>query len=223
MRTCDSIEFSQAGIHDADPHNEKVRQTTTTLPATVDTDDNAHGMEKQTQRANEAKSGMLSLLSTSDLSVDAAAAPRSHVPGNALVERLKQARSSQADETFDTQSSNVPGMKKALTAMMLPEVITQGDTQTQQFPPQPPSESAEGPNFDDLSPLHKETPETPFRRDKPALSQFAAQVLENAKPELRQIALALAIAKSSTKKTSDLILCQCGYDRDEGDMVSCVV
>lgn len=43
-------------------------------------------------------------------------------------------------ESLDTQSSNIPAMKK-VRKMMQPERMTQGDTQTQHISSQPPSES----------------------------------------------------------------------------------
>ncbi|KAK3724805.1 hypothetical protein LTR37_000853 [Vermiconidia calcicola] len=121
---------------------------------------------------------------------------------------------SQVADSYNTQSSNIPEMKKALKAMMQPEHLTQGDTQTQALLPPPLSESA-SPTRTDVS--------SPTKDDKPLLSQSVTKRLDAVRTELREKARCLAKAEvTNRKKDDDLILCQCGYAEDEGDMVECV-
>lgn len=103
--------------------------------------------------------------------------------------------------SIDTQSSDVPNMKKALQGMMRPEYLSQGDTQTQAMQPAPvvePSASAQ----------------------LTLLPDIARQLRQN-KVKLERTALNLAGVTRKNSKDSDILLCQCGYREEEGDMVSC--
>ena len=141
-------------------------------------------------------------------------------PGTSLA-MPREADASQLDDTLNTQSSNIPEMKEALRAMMQPEHITQGDTQTQWFPPSTHSEGTETSDLSDVSPLKDTAAPSPVRGAKLVLSQSVAKVLANAKPDLRRNAHQLATAGSKSKVASEVILCQCGHNEDEDDMVSC--
>ncbi len=119
---------------------------------------------------------------------------------------------SQFDDTFSTQSSNVPQMRKRLRSMMQPENFTQGDTQTQAMSPTLPNGRDE---------TTTPGPPLPPSSGQAALSQSVVKVLEQSKRELRQKAHTSLQAKRSDQTNKDhLILCECGYHETEGDMVS---
>lgn len=103
--------------------------------------------------------------------------------------------------SIDTQSSDVPNMKKALQGMMRTEYLSQGDTQTQAMQPAPVVE-----------------PSAPAQLT--LLPDIARQLRLN-KVKLERTALNLAGVTRRNSKDSDILLCQCGYREEEGDMVSC--
>ena len=133
---------------------------------------------------------------------------------NATATMRTMTNASQVHDSIGTQSSNIPGMMKALKGMMLPVNMTQGDTQPQDNPyaSRPCSESTESPTRSGSYLL------TTVVGTKPALLQSVAQKLDRAKPNLRQTARQLA-KLSGSKKTTDVILCQCSYSKEEGAMV----
>ena len=133
-----------------------------------------------------------------------------------------QTRSSQPSEPFNTQSSNVPDMQHAFNEMMQIEQITQGDTQTQRFPPPSRTKSVEAPDCNNDFQARRPELDPLIKGSKPALSQSAAKQLESVRPDLRETALRLANAEGSKRK-SDLVLCHCGYAEDEGAMVSLLI
>lgn len=118
----------------------------------------------------------------------------------------------------NTQSSDVAEMKTAFHAMMQPEQVTQGDTQTQgpfsgrRFA----SETTASPSRDLPSPLTTQSYTAPRGDARLELSQSAAERLESERESKKR---SKPKSKSSKKKTQDVIACQCGYLREEGDMV----
>ncbi len=109
----------------------------------------------------------------------------------------------QFDDLPQTQSSNVPEMRRALGAMMLPENFTEGDTQ----PLSSPSRSVENKvnGFETMS-----------------KSSMLSQSVVNRLQGLRKSGIRAHLVKESKAgnvEQGDLILCQCGYNRSEGDMV----
>lgn len=117
-----------------------------------------------------------------------------------------------------TQSSNVAEMKAAFRAMMQPEQVTQGDTQTQQpcFAPRLPSETTASPSLAIRSPADYASEDT--RTDaKLVLSQTATARLEDAKAKKRT----RARTKSKRSRAGDehVTVCECGHDEEEGEMV----
>ncbi|KAK4545923.1 hypothetical protein LTR36_002487 [Oleoguttula mirabilis] len=128
---------------------------------------------------------------------------------------------SQLEDSLNTQASNVRNMKKVLKDMMLPEQISQGDTQTQALPHLPTlSESTESPSRYTVSPSKLPIAE-PTVRDKPALSPTKASELERDQRRLRQHAHDLAKRKGRKTKNGEVVLCQCGYMEEEDGMVEC--
>lgn len=124
---------------------------------------------------------------------------------------------SQLEDSLNTQSSNVHDMKNVLKAMMLPEHISQGDTQTQVLAAPPPlSESTGSPDRDTISPSRR-TKAEPTTRDKPTLSPTKASELRRDQEHLRQHA-----RDGRKTKKGEVILCQCGHAEEEDDMVSCM-
>lgn len=219
----DEVTFSE-GVGDVPQraHAQNERTVSSSAATVVE----AGNVQQQTRNlTNAAKTnGMVTPMPTSDAPefallqrTKSAAADVSELPRS---QSNKQLDASQLEAySSNTQSSNIPGMKKALNGMMQQEHMTQGDTQTQLYPPPQQSESTEIPDLSDLSPSKETDFGSPVRGTKPMLSQSVAKFLEKAKPSLHQAARKLAKAPS-TKSTSDIVLCQCGHDEDEGDMVS---
>jgi hypothetical protein len=125
----------------------------------------------------------------------------------------KQTASSGVDESFNTQSSNVPIMKRTIRGMMQFEHMTQGDTQSQGFLHPPHSEGTTSP-----STSTRLMPSAPA--PKATLSQAMVMNLDESKATLRKKASRLAKSEGSKKQNSNLVLCQCGSAEEEGDMVS---
>lgn len=132
--------------------------------------------------------------------------------GKASLQR-SQLLLSQFSDVPNTQSSNVLGMRNAFANMMHPEQLTQGDTQTQVISPSPILRNNKERTAKDPAP--------PVKIAKPALSQHICKMLDSKKHELRQA------ARSVGKRThqgsggaAQVVLCQCGYEGEEGDMVS---
>lgn len=178
----------------------EIRSTT---PSTVIDDESSRGEDFPSAKMEATTISLITPVATSEATnilADRVANPTNKATSHALSKSTKE---SQLHDSLDTQSSNIPQMRKALGAMMLPESITQGDTQVDSH-----SNDAE------LS--------SPPKSTRPALSQAVAKQLNNAKSDLRQTARCLAKATKSKKKNSELVVCQCGHAKDEGDMVICV-
>jgi len=116
----------------------------------------------------------------------------------------------------------VNGMKSALQGMMQPEHISQGDTQTQSlvYPPPPVSETTASPSRYTVSPSKLSLAE-PVTSDKPCFSPKKAIELQREKQRLHDYAHDIAKRNGRKTKKGDVVLCQCGYNKDEGDMVEC--
>jgi hypothetical protein len=111
---------------------------------------------------------------------------------------------------FDTQSSNVPEMRKALSAMMLAENFTQGDTQTQLI-----SASQAQDNGPPIIPAKR-----PSSSTTPALSQSVAQRLNGSNVGSREGAQAKASDDFHTTTDGDeSVSCLCEYNELEGEIV----
>ncbi|KAK5131638.1 hypothetical protein LTR08_000765 [Meristemomyces frigidus] len=128
---------------------------------------------------------------------------------------------SQLDDSLNTQSSNVQDMRYLLQGMMLPERISQGDTQTQnpvQRPP-PPTETTTSPNRSTISPSKTAEPTV---SDKAVLSPTKIIELQRNMQKLHHHARELAKqASRKPKKGEDIVLCQCGHSEEEGEMIEC--
>ena len=134
-----------------------------------------------------------------------------------------QPAASQKSQTqdFGRRSSLVSSMNGDLEDMMLPERITQGDTQTQ------------GPFrcsvFEDavtVTPSSLRAPsvqsshlQTPPTTDTFPLLTDTQHHIAARKPYLKRTANALASEAGSRTASGQLVLCQCGCQRDEGGMV----
>lgn len=110
-------------------------------------------------------------------------------------------------------------MGSVLQGMMQPEHITQGDTQSQGMQPPPPiTELMVSPSPGRCDVLQSNSdPMSQVGILKPALSQFKASKLESAKAQLRKAAHQNVKPKA---KQDDVVRCQCGHSREEGDMVN---
>ena len=117
------------------------------------------------------------------------------------------------DESLNTQSSNVPNMQRTIRGMMQFEHMTQGDTQPQMFLHPPQSEGTAS-----TTSSARGVPSAPA--PKATLSQTMIQNLDKSKGMLRKPASRLANSEGSKKQKTSLILCQCGFAEEEGDMVS---
>jgi len=125
-------------------------------------------------------------------------------------------------DNAEPQSSMVNSISHDLQGMMYPEEITQGDTQ------------AWGGTFQ--QPAHEDSPtvtptttnasarktghfSTIVSNDTFPLSAETQQDITARKPYLKKAAKALAEKAGGSNETGQLVLCQCGFGKDEGDMV----
>lgn len=229
-------EIDQAAINDAvedvsDGCRVNSRQALTTTPSTiVEADDAEHGTEPT---ANKKGRSIDTITPAPTSETQVRELVKQHAGQSDATQKAAHSRkstrvlASQQDDSFNTQSSNIPEMKRTLQGMMLPEHFTQGDTQTQSlaYASAARSESTESPARSEISPWKPAATDIPRVISKPMLSQSVASKLEAEKTNLRQNALKLAKPGSvKSKKNADLVLCQCGYSEEEGDMVcSCFV
>ncbi|KAK5174176.1 uncharacterized protein LTR77_001256 [Saxophila tyrrhenica] len=121
---------------------------------------------------------------------------------------------SQFGGTQNTQSSNVPEMKRNLRSMMHAEHFTQGDTQTQAIPSSQPS------GHNDTAAIPASSP-----RSSPAQATLSGPVIdasERSKCISRQKTRSSAKAGDVNEADKDhTVLCQCEHHETEGDMVQC--
>jgi hypothetical protein len=137
-----------------------------------------------------------------------------------------QQNSTPAAQGFGTQnagrrSSLVNSMNGDLRDMMLPEQITQGDTQTQGAFQRYPFEDAvtvtpSSIRAPSVQSSHLRTPNTtdifPLRSD-------TQHHIASRKPYLMRTANALASEAGGRTESGQFVLCQCGCQKEEGDMV----
>ena len=163
--------------------------------------------------------------STTSQDVVDAPAPESAsvLKGAASRKATTQLSISQIEDSFNTQASQIADMKGALNAMMHPERITQGETQTQQLAKghAAVSEATQTPSGNGDSPSKTTESASPVKGSRPALSQHKANNIMAQKKSLRNVAHQLAQKAGSRTKSGQIILCQCGYAKEEGDMVQC--
>ncbi|KAK4902435.1 hypothetical protein LTR49_027045 [Elasticomyces elasticus] len=127
------------------------------------------------------------------------------------------------EDSINTQSGVTMKMKSAVGDMMQPQSITQGDTQTQHtmHPPPPAfSESTESPGRTTVSPP-KSIMTPAVSSDRPMLSPTKAHKLAAERPRLQQQALDMVKQAGRRPKDNDTTLCQCGYEKEEDEMVQC--
>ncbi|KAK4891724.1 hypothetical protein LTR27_009732 [Elasticomyces elasticus] len=127
------------------------------------------------------------------------------------------------EDSMNTQSGVTMKMKSAVGDMMQPQSITQGDTQTQHTMHRPPpafSESTESPGRTTFSPP-KSIMTPAVSSDRPVLSPTKAHKLAAERPRLQQQALDMVKKAGRRPKDNDTTLCQCGYEKEEDEMVQC--
>lgn len=124
-------------------------------------------------------------------------------------------------DNAESQSSLVRNMVGDLENMMQPEQITQGDTQTQS--------TYQRAGFEDavtVTPTTmRATPSTGSRlrnhvsKDMFPLQSDTQQEIALRKPYLVKSAKALARKAGGRTATGQMVLCQCGFGENEGEMV----
>ncbi|KAK5113843.1 hypothetical protein LTR62_003227 [Meristemomyces frigidus] len=204
----EAAQLSQHGAASVEPFHQH-RQTNAPLGTTFHLVGNAVEMADQLQR--ESVPGAIACT---------AAVDTSRKSGNRAPTATNVA--AHAAELSASQSSNVKGMHDVFCNMMHPEQISQGETQilSQIQHLCPPARTTVSPTCTTTSPT--KTSFT-FERDDPTV------VLEPTKAsELRRLAKGLqknaidVIKRQGTKNLrGDLVLCQCGHDKEEDGMVQC--
>lgn len=125
----------------------------------------------------------------------------------------------------ETQFSLIPEMQHALRGMMLPEDISQGDTQADaqfngSFATRDTSETLRAA---DDSPSKYDGRTAPTEPDVYRIHARRAQEIKSKQGSLRQMSQRLAVAVGSRTEAGNIILCQCGHAKEEGDMVKCAI
>jgi hypothetical protein len=131
-----------------------------------------------------------------------------------------------AVQSFETQDvgrqpSLINNMNGDLDGMMHPEQITQGDTQTQGTSRRPVFEDATTvtPSSLRAPSVQSSHPQTPPTTDTfPLLSDTQHHIVAR-KPYLKRTANALAGEAGGRTASGQLVLCQCGCQKEEGGMV----
>ncbi|KAK1822511.1 hypothetical protein LTR12_003074 [Friedmanniomyces endolithicus] len=126
-------------------------------------------------------------------------------------------------DSVDTQSATTLAMTTAVRDMMRPEPITQGDTQTHTSIHLQPSTLSMSPGTPDRTTASPRESSTLAACSpvKPALSPMKAQKLNKDRSRLQQQALALVKQAGSKSRKGHAVWCQCGHQKEEGDMVQC--
>jgi hypothetical protein len=130
---------------------------------------------------------------------------------------LKEADRQEAER----QSSLVSSMNSDLGDMMQPEQITQGDTQTQggfQHSVFEDAVTVTPTTFRGRS-VQSSHLHTPVMTDTYPLLADTQQTIAARKPYLQQSANALAKKAGGRTESGQMMLCQCGFGKDEGDTV----
>jgi len=124
-------------------------------------------------------------------------------------------------QNMERQSSLINSMNGNLKDMMQPEHITQGDTQTQGAFRRSQFEDAvtETPSSLRAPSFRSSHPQTPVTTDTFPLLSGTQQYIAARTPYLKRTADALAGEAGGRTESGQLVLCQCGCQKDEGDMV----
>ncbi|KAF7189549.1 HORMA domain-containing protein 1 [Pseudocercospora fuligena] len=122
-----------------------------------------------------------------------------------------------ASQPVDTQASNVPRMRGALRQMVIPDHLTQGDTQTQHL--QDAKLLNEAASDSPHLSTHSSVPDP--RSAKVILLPNVMQQLNSEKVKLQDAARKLAKISKSRAKKGDVVLCQCGIKQEQAAMVQC--
>lgn len=119
-------------------------------------------------------------------------------------------------DEYESQRSLVNSMNSNLKNMMQPEHITQGDTQTQGAFKKPVFEDAVT-----VTPTSVRTSnmQTPINASTFSLTMETQQELSARKPYLKKTASALAKHAGGRSASGQTMLCQCGFGKEEGEMV----
>lgn len=132
----------------------------------------------------------------------------------------------EAIQEIDTQdmgrrSSLVNSMNGDLKDMMQPEQITQGDTQTQVVIQRSAFEDAVTvtPTTLRAPSIQSSRLQTPVAMDTFPLLADTQHNIAARKPYLKRTATALAKKAGGRTESGQVVLCQCGFAKDEGDMV----
>lgn len=129
--------------------------------------------------------------------------------------RASQHLLSQFEKFSVSQSSNVPEMRGSLKDMMQPEYFTQGDTQTQgpfELPPPSPTYSmAHASRRSDLVIC------SPRSNASPPASRLQGKCEQQLRSDVRRRP---QNNDQNANNATESISCQCGYDKEEADMVS---
>lgn len=120
----------------------------------------------------------------------------------------------------ESQPSLIPQMQHALRGMMLPEEISQGDTQA--FGHASASLGA-GNTFETRRASSRSGGASPQPEDTYRLTTNRARAIKSKQRSLRDTARRLAVEVGSRTKSGNIILCQCGHAKEEGDMVQCTI
>jgi hypothetical protein len=121
----------------------------------------------------------------------------------------------------ERQSSLISSMNSGLEDMMQPEQITQGDTQTQgafQHSAFEDAVTVTPTTFRGRS-VQSSHLHTPITTDTFLLLAETQQTIAARKPYLLQSASALAKKAGGRTESGQMMLCQCGFGKDEGDTV----
>jgi hypothetical protein len=121
----------------------------------------------------------------------------------------------------ERQSSLISSMNSDLEDMMQPEQITQGDTQTQgafQHSAFEDAVTVTPTTFRGRS-VQSSHLHTPITTDTFLLLAETQQTIAARKPYLLQSASALAKKAGGRTESGQMMLCQCGFGKDEGDTV----
>jgi hypothetical protein len=130
-------------------------------------------------------------------------------------------RMTSKNDNVETQSSIVTSMSRDLRSMMHPEEITQGDTQAYGTLQQSAYEDSPtvSPTTAYASTRRTERFSTIVSNDTFPLLAETQRNIKARKPHHKKAAKALAEKAGGSNDTGQMVLCQCGFGKEEGDMV----
>jgi hypothetical protein len=130
-------------------------------------------------------------------------------------------RMTSKNDNVETQSSIVTSMSRDLRSMMHPEEITQGDTQAYGTLQQSAYEDSPtvSPTTAYASTRRTERFSTIASKDTFPLLAETQRNIKARKPYHKKVAKALAEKAGGSNDTGQMVLCQCGFGKEEGDMV----